>query len=259
MKQIIIANWKMHFTIVEVIQQVQFFREHFNGNTHVVFCAPFTTLSALRYELNKQQGGLTIQIRHPFYLGAQNIHHEAKGKFTGEISAGMVKELADYVIIGHSERRLLFGETNDIVRKKIVAALDTGLVPILCFGAFAGGRKEAVSQFVEKALDDQLRACLSGLDLKGKKLLIAYEPVNAIGTGNAADPKRMNHILYFIRRFLAQHFGDDVARAIPLLYGGSANSSNMQSFLQEKEIDGLLVGSASLDKNEFVRMCNSGF
>jgi triosephosphate isomerase (TIM) len=253
MKPLIIANWKMHFTIVESVQYVQWFREHFHGNVHAVFCASSTALSALRYELNKNKGGLTIQIQHPFYLGAQNIHSEIKGKFTGEISATMVKEVADYVIIGHSERRLGCAETDVDVRKKVEAALSVGLIPIVCFGAFPG---QMAGGFVEKQLDAQLRGCLSGLDLKGKKIILAYEPVGSIGTGNAADPKRMNHILYFMRRFLAQHFGEDVAKGVPLLYGGSANTTNLKAFLQEKEVDGLLVGTASLDKEEFTRMCN---
>jgi triosephosphate isomerase (TIM) len=254
-KPLIVANWKMRMTVVKAIQFVQKFREEVQGsNADVVLCAPSTTLSALRYELQKGSGGLTIQVRKPISLGAQNMHFQEEGAFTGEISPSMVKELADFVILGHSERRLLFHEQDVDVHKKIVAAHNVGLIPIVCFGAFVGEKEGTVSTFIEKELDAQLRGCLNGLDLSSKRIVIAYEPTGAVDSGNAADPQRMNHIFYFIRRFLAQHFGETVARATPLLYGGSVTSKNSASFLQCKEIDGLLVGSASVSAEEFSRI-----
>ncbi len=254
MKPLIVANWKMHFSLVESICYLQWFRENFHGNSHVTFCVPFTALSALRYELQKQKKDV-LTIQHRISLGAQHMHYEAEGKFTGEISAIQLKELCDYVLIGHSERRLLFGETDQQVHKKIIAAHHVGLIPIVCFGAFVAEKEQAISSFVEKELEQQMRNCLLGIDMQ-KKIILAYEPPASIGNGNAANPKRMNHILYFIRRFLAQHFSGAFAVKTILLYGGSVNSSNAKSFLKEKEIDGLLIGTASLDKQEFTRIAN---
>lgn len=258
MKQILlVANWKMHFTVAQAIRFVQRFREQCSSasNTTIVLCAPFTALSALRYELQKGSGTFAVQLRYPVFLAAQNIHFEEEGAFTGEIAPSMVKELAQYVLVGHSERRKLFGETDALIHKKLVAAYHAGLIPILCVGAFVREKQGTVSPFVEKDLEQQLKNCLTGLSFINKeKLVIAYEPEEAIGTGAAFDPKRAGHICYFIRRQLEQMFGDALAANIPLLYGGSVASANAKAFLQEKDIDGLLIGGASLDVDEFLRI-----
>lgn len=260
MKQILlVANWKMHFTVAQAIRFVQQFREKCSSasNTTVVFCAPFTALSALRYELQKGAGTFAVQLRYPVFLGAQNLSPEEQGAFTGEISPTMVKELAQYCLVGHSERRQLFGETNALIHKKLVAAHHAGLTPILCVGAFVREKQGTVGPFVEKELEQQLKNCLIGTSFTNKeKLVIAYEPEEAIGTGIAIDPKRAGHICYFIRRQLDQMFGGAIATSIPLLYGGSVTNANAKLFLQEKDINGLLIGSASLDVDEFLRIVN---
>ena len=267
MKKLIIANWKMHFTVVQAVSFLQKLREQLQlTSVDIVLCAPFTALSALRYELQKGSGTFALQVRPNIALGAQNRHVETHGAFTGEISAAMVKELAQYVLMGHSERRKHAHETDMLIHKKIVAAHAVGLTPILCLGAFVGEKKELVSNFVEKELEQQLKDCLTGLSFaKKEKLVIAYEPEGSISTvgtasvatGNAADPRRMAHICFFIRRQLEQLFGETIAHQIPILYGGSVTSANVKEFLQQKEIDGLLVGRASLDVDEFIRIVKS--
>lgn len=255
MKPLIIANWKMRMTIVKCIQFVQKFREYVQiSHADIVLCAPFTALSALRYELQKGKGNITGNILHPLLLGAQDMYYEETGAFTGEISPAMVKEVAEYVLVGHSERRMLFHENDADVHKKICAAHAVGLIPIVCFGAFVGEKQATVSSFVEKALENQMRNCLTGVFLDNKKkMVIAYEPLEAVGSGNAADPQRISHIFHFMRRFLQQYFGV-AAQDIPLIYGGSVTSKNAGSFLHQKEINGLLVGTASVDAHEFSRI-----
>lgn len=267
MKKLIIANWKMHFTVVQAVSFLQKLRDQVQiTSVDIVLCAPFTALSALRYELQKGSGTFALQVRPNIVLGAQNMHAETHGAFTGEISAAMVKELAQYVLIGHSERRRHSHETEALLHKKIVAAHAVGLIPILCLSATVGEKKELVSPFVEKELEQQLKDCLTGISFANKeKLVIAYEPegsissvgTGAITTGNAADPRRVAHICFFIRRQLEQIFGEAVAQQIPILYGGSVTSANAKAYLQEKEINGLLVGGASLDVDEFVRIVKS--
>ena len=263
-EKILIANWKMNFSVVQAVQFLHKLRDQLQfSSVPIILCAPFTTLSALRYELQKGAGTFAVQLRPNIFLGAQNLHYETHGAFTGELSPAMVKELAQYVLIGHSERRHHSHETDAVIHKKVVAAHTVGLTPILCVGAFVGQKKEIVSQFVEKELEQQLRDCLTGLSFQNKeKLVLAYEPdgsISTVGTGQAAtdkaaDPKRMGHICFFIRRQLQQMFGETVAEQIPIIYGGSITSTNVKSFLQEKEIDGFLVGNASLDVEEFVRI-----
>ena len=249
----------MNMTVVKAVSFVHRFRELVQiSNSTVILCAPFTVLSALRYELKKGENSLAVQLRQPVFLGAQNLYHHEAGAFTGEISASMLRELATYVLIGHSERRQLFHETDSEIHKKIVAAHAVGLTPILCVGTFVGQKEGLVSSFVEKELQEQLQNCLTGISFEsGQKLVIAYEPPTAIGTGNAVDPQRINHVCYFIRRQLDQMFGAKVAMETRLLYGGSINSKNAKDYLQHKEIDGLLVGNASLDVEEFARVVKS--
>lgn len=256
MKKIIVANWKMHFTVVQAVSFLQKLREQIQfTSVDIILCAPFTALSALRYELQKGSGTFAVQVRPNIALCAQNMHVEMHGAFTGEISPVMVKELSQYVLIGHSERRHHSSETDEIIHKKLVAAHKVGLTPILCVGAFVGEKNTVISQFTEKELEQQLRNCLIGLLFDNKeKLIIAYEPDGAIGTGNAANPKRIGHICFFIRRQLQQLFGENIAQQIPILYGGSITSANAKQYIQQPEIDGLLVGSASLEVEEFVRI-----
>lgn len=255
-EKVLIANWKMHFTVVEAVRFLQKLRDQIQITTvTIILSAPYTALSALRYEQQKGSGTFAVQLRPTVGIAAQNMHAEVQGAYTGEISATMVKELAQYVLVGHSERRHHSQETDAMIHKKLVAAHKVGLIPILCVGAFVGEKKAVVSPFVEKELEQQLRNCLTGLSFQNKeKLMIAYEPDGAIGTGNAADPQRMGHICFFIRRQLQQLLGETVAQQIPILYGGSVTSANAKEYVHQPEIDGLLVGSASLDVEEFVRI-----
>ena len=258
-RPLIVANWKMNMTVVKAVSFVHRFRELVQiSNSTVVLCAPFTALSSLRYEITKGTTGFSVNLKHPLFLGAQNIFYLPEGAYTGEISPAMIKELADYVLIGHSERRSVFHETDEDAHHKLLAAFSVGLTPILCVGTFVGQKEGIISSFVEKDLEQQLKTCLTGLRFDAKqKLIISYEPPQAIGTGNAADSQRINHICYFIRRQLDQMFGATVAAETKLLYGGSVTSKNAKEFLSHKEIDGLLVGAASLDVEEFARIVKS--
>ena len=186
-------------------------------------------------------------------LGAQNLHWEAKGAFTGEISPGMVAEFCKYVIIGHSERRTYFGETDEIVSKKTAAACGAGLIPIVCVGETlaeyeAGRTAEIVSR--------QIRAGLKGLQVEYvAKVVVAYEPVWAIGTGRASTGVDANIVIRdHIRKPLAEMFGADISQVIRVLYGGSVTAANAAEFFSQSDIDGALVGGASLKVDEFVKI-----
>lgn len=205
-----------------------------------VLCPPFTDLLAVKALLE----GTDIA------LGAQNMHWEASGAFTGEISPAMVAELCQYIIIGHSERRAYFGETDSSVNRKVHAALLHGILPIVCVGETleeneAGSTTEVVKR--------QLRDGLARLDLEdGSTLVVAYEPVWAIGTGKAATPDGANGVIAdVIRPVLADEFGEPFANQVRVLYGGSVKSDNAAEFFAQPDIDGALVGGASLKVDEF--------
>jgi len=185
-------------------------------------------------------------------LGAQDIFWEESGAYTGEISPTMLKSLwVRYVIIGHSERRWKLGETNEVINKKMRAALKNGITPIL-----AVGEKEK-GDSVEKFLEDQLSTGLDGLSEEDiSKIIIAYEPVWSIGTGNADDPEDTVKAVGIIKEIIGKIVGKEIAGKIPVLYGGSVNSKNVADFLSKPEIGGALVGGASLDKEEFLKVLN---
>ncbi len=212
-----------------------------------VICPPFTALLAVRALLEGTDIG----------LGAQDVHWEVSGAYTGEISPPMLAELCQYVIIGHSERRMYFGESDEAVNRKVHAAQAHGLTPIVCVGETLeeneGGR---TSEVVARQLQQGLRGLDSG-SMEGrdasKTLVIAYEPVWAIGTGRAATAEGANAVIALgIRPVLAEMFGDAFARAVRVLYGGSVKASIATEFFQQPEIDGALVGGASLKISEFI-------
>jgi len=203
-----------------------------------VVCPPFISLAAVR-ELIK---GSSIK------LGAQNIYFEEKGAYTGEISPLMLADLCEFVIIGHSERRQHFNETGEIVNKKVQAALRAGLKPILCIGERLEQNEAGKT---EEVIIEQLSSSLAGIDhLTG--LVIAYEPVWAIGTGKASTGKQANETIGFIRRTISQYYDERVAQDLRILYGGSVTADNIAEFIGQPEIDGALVGGASLKANEFL-------
>ncbi len=236
----IAGNWKMNTTVSEAVELV---REMLPGlepidNVDRVICPPFVSLSAVK-ELLKGS---------PVKLGAQNMFFEETGAYTGEVSPLMLAELCQYVIIGHSERRQYFGETGEIVNRKILAALKVNLKPILCIGEKLeeneAGRTEAI-------VTEQLRSSLAGIeDLS--RLIIAYEPIWAIGTGRAATGEQANEITGFIRHHISRQYGNSIARDLRIIYGGSVTADNTTEFMRQPEIDGALVGVASLKADQFL-------
>jgi len=236
----IAGNWKMNTTVSEAIELVEAMRVELDkiGNVDKVICPPFVSLAPVG-ELIK---GSSIR------LGAQNIFFAEKGAYTGEISPLMIADLCEFVIIGHSERRQYFDETGEIVNKKIVAALKVGLKPILCIGERL---EENEAGKTEEVVTEQLRSSLTGIDyLNG--LIVAYEPVWAIGTGKAATGEQANETISLIRRNISKLYNGKVAQGIRILYGGSVTAINATEFMKQSEIDGALVGGASLKATEFL-------
>ncbi len=237
---LIAGNWKMNTTISEATELVKAMRAGLDriGNVDKVICPPFVSLAAVKELIE----GSSIK------LGAQNIYFEEKGAYTGEVSSLMLADLCEFVIIGHSERRQYFNETGEIVNKKIVAALKVGLKPILCIGERL---EENEAGRTEEVVTEQLRSSLTGIDYPGS-LLIAYEPVWAIGTGKAATGKQANGTIGFIRHNIAELYGKEIARTVRILYGGSVTAENTAEFMNQPEIDGALVGGASLKATQFL-------
>jgi triosephosphate isomerase len=213
----------------------------------ILVCPPFTALKSV-YDLIK---GSNIK------LGAQNVHWEMKGAFTGEISPLMLKDVGcEYVIIGHSERREYFKETDDIINKKIFAALKVGLKPIVCIGEKLEERESGVT---EKVLEQQITEGLKGLSNEDmENITIAYEPVWAIGTGKTATPEIANTTQSFIRNKIKEIFNENIAEKVRILYGGSVKADNAKALLEQEHIDGALVGGASLDAENFIKIIKSG-
>jgi triosephosphate isomerase len=242
----IAGNWKMNTTVDEAVALVRDMRgplDALSGITCVV-CPPFVSLAAVAGELSGSVIG----------VAAQNMHPEAKGAFTGEISPAMLEGLCRYVILGHSERRQLFGEDDAFINRKVQAALANGLVPILCVGETLEERETGKAQNV---VTRQLREGLTGVDATLEGLVLAYEPVWAIGTGKAADGATAQEIMGLMRSLLRDIAGDATAEATPLLYGGSVTPGNVAEFADQQDIDGALVGGASLRADLFVEIARA--
>ena len=235
----IAGNWKMNTTVNEAVKLVGEMRPLLDpiGNVEKVVCPPFVSLTAVREILK----GSSVK------LGAQNMHFEDKGAFTGEISPLMLTGLCEYVILGHSERRQYFGETNEIINKKVRAALKAGLKPILCVGEslaqYEAGKTEAV-------VTDHVVGSLKDIPASNN-LVIAYEPVWAIGTGKAATSEQANKIIGIVRKIVVKLYGDAFAQNLRILYGGSVTADNITELMKQPEIDGGLVGGASLKVDIF--------
>jgi len=236
----IVGNWKMNTTLRDATALVSEMLPELDkiDNVDKVICPPFISLAAVK-ELIR---GSSIK------LGAQNVFFEEKGAYTGEISPLMLADLCEFVIIGHSERRQYFNETGDIVNKKVLTALRIGLKPILCIGERL---EENEAGRTEEIVNEQLRSSLAGVDYPGS-LTIAYEPVWAIGTGKAATGEQANETIGFIHRKIAKLYSDEIAQGMRILYGGSVTADNIAEFISQPEIDGALVGGASLKASEFV-------
>ena len=236
----IAGNWKMNTTVSEAVGLVNEMRPELDkiANVDKVICPPFISLAAVG-ELIK---GSSIK------LGAQNLYSENKGAYTGEISPLMLADLCEFVIIGHSERRQYFNESGEIVNKKLLAALRVGLKPILCIGERL---EENEAGKTEDVIAEQLRSSLVDIDYP-TGLVIAYEPIWAIGTGKAATGKQANETIGFIRQTISQKYSREIAQEMRILYGGSVTASNTAEFINQPEIDGALVGGASLKADEFL-------
>jgi triosephosphate isomerase len=238
----IAGNWKMNTTISEAIEMVRQIRWELDriDNVDKVICPPFISLAVIK-ELIK---GSTIKV------GAQNLYFEEKGAYTGEISPLMLAELCEFVIVGHSERRQYFNETIAVVDKKVQAALKVGLKPILCIGE---SLEENEGGKTEEILTNQLGSPSARLYYLGG-LVLAYEPIWAIGTGRAATGRQANDTIAFIREHITQQYGKGIAQEVRILYGGSVTAGNIAEFVNQPEIDGALVGGASLKVNEFLKI-----
>ena len=244
-KVIIAGNWKMNKNASEGTALVEALKAGSAAfeNVEIVVCPPFTTIGAVV----EAAAGSNIEV------GAQNIHWAESGAFTGEISADMLKTSGvKYVIIGHSERRQYFGETDETVNKRLAAALAAGLIPIVCVGELL---EERESGKTEEVLSTQIRGGLANVSAAdAAKIVIAYEPVWAIGTGKTATPEMAQAAHAFIRAELAAMFGSETAEAMRIQYGGSMKPANAKELVAQKDIDGGLIGGAALDAESFLSL-----
>lgn len=248
-QQIIAGNWKMHTNLAEATILVEGLKQALSESTtdrEVVVCPPFTGLSTV----------CDLAEDTAIRVGAQNMHYEEKGAFTGEVSPVMVADLGcHYVILGHSERRQYFGETDELINKKIKAAFQNDIVPILCVGESLEQREANDTQAF---IDSQLEAGL--VDLTAEQIgqmVIAYEPIWAIGTGKTATAEQAGEVCTAIRSKVNALFGQEAADAVRIQYGGSVKGSNAKEILSQPDIDGALVGGASLKVEDFMAIINA--
>jgi triosephosphate isomerase len=248
-RPIIAANWKMHKTHLEAIQAVQKLSYLLDKDdaekVEVVICPAFTALRSVQTLLESD--------KLPYGLGAQNVHAQDKGAFTGEVSPPMLAALkVDYVIVGHSERRELFGEDDLTVNKKVRAVVAHGMTPIVCVGETA---EERDADGTESKVAQQVRRAFDGVEAaQAATAVVAYEPIWAIGTGRNAEPNDAGRVVEVIRATLAERYSQAVADAVRVQYGGSVKPGNIREFMAHPEIDGALVGGASLDPEGFAEI-----
>ncbi|HZJ83034.1 MAG TPA: triose-phosphate isomerase [Clostridia bacterium] len=245
-RPIIAGNWKMNKTPSETVALINDLKPLVkDSKVEVVVCPTYVCLDSAKKALE----GTNIA------LGAQNMYWEEKGAFTGEIAPDMLKELGvKYVILGHSERRQYFGETDETVNKKVLSAFAHDLLPIVCVGETLEQREEGITQ---KLVEKQTRQGLAGLSNEdAENIVIAYEPVWAIGTGKTASSQEANEVVAFIRSILEDMFGKDVANKVRIQYGGSMNAANVSELMATSDIDGGLIGGASLKAEDFSKVVN---
>ena len=245
-KKVIAGNWKMNMLPNEAIDYINEFAPLVKDtNNEVILCVPYTDLFYAL--LNVQETNIKI--------GAQNMHYEEKGAYTGEISPKMLKSIGvEYVIIGHSERRQYYNETDETVNKKIKAAFENGLKPIVCVGETLEEREQGKTK---EKITTQTRLALEGLTKEQvSKVIIAYEPIWAIGTGKTATSEDANNSIKEIREEISKIYGKDVSECVIIQYGGSVKSSNAKELFESSDIDGGLVGGASLKPDEFAKIVN---
>lgn len=242
-KPIIAGNWKMFKTVSEAVSFVNEVKGSTVDGVESVICSPFTNLPALVEAVK----GTDV------HVGAQNLHFEDNGAFTGEISGVMLKDLGvEYVIIGHSERRAYFAETDEIVNKKVVAAFKHGLTPILCVGEKLEEREAGQTKDVCKV---QTEAAFAGLSAEqAAQVVIAYEPIWAIGTGKSSTAEDAQDVIGYIRQLVSGLYGASVADAVRIQYGGSVKPNNIAEYMAQPDIDGALVGGASLEPASYIQL-----
>ncbi|GAF65610.1 triosephosphate isomerase [Bacillus sp. TS-2] len=248
-KPIIAGNWKMNKTLAEANAFVQEVKASVPANSEVdsVVCSPALFLDSLV----KEAEGTDLKI------GAQNVHFEENGAFTGEISPVALADLnVDYVIIGHSERREMFAETDETVNKKVHSAFTHGIIPIMCCGETDDEREAGKTNDVVKT---QVEAGLAGLtEEQVKNTVIAYEPIWAIGTGKSSSAADANEVCAYIRQVVADAFSEEAAQAVRIQYGGSVKPANIKEYMAQSDIDGALVGGASLETASFLALVEAG-
>ena len=248
MKKIIAANWKMNMTMTEtksflkkIVPKIK------NTKNDVILCLPFTNIQTLKNMAKNTK----------ICIGAQNFYFEDKGAYTGEISSAMLKDVGvEYVIIGHSERREIFKEDDLLINNKVKKALKEKIIPILCVGESLKERQE--NKTFEK-IKKQLANDLLGIESSQiKKIIIAYEPIWAIGTGKTATADEAEEVCKYIKDFIGKEYGESIKKAMKVLYGGSVNNQNAKELFKKENIDGGLIGGASL-KLEFIDMVNTKY
>ncbi|MFC2058166.1 triose-phosphate isomerase [Chloroflexota bacterium] len=237
---IIAGNWKMNTTVDEAVSLVAAMKEKLDGigGVEKVLCPPFISLTVVRDMIK----GTSVK------LGAQNMYFESSGAYTGEVSPLMLSGLCEFVILGHSERRMYFGETDQIVNSKVRAALGIGLKPIICVGESL--EQNEAGKTVE-VVERQIKGALEGVE-SYRDIIIAYEPIWAIGTGKAATGEQANDTTGVIRSTVARLYGELAAQGVRIQYGGSVNSANIAEYVGQSEIDGALVGGASIKASDFL-------
>ncbi len=248
-KPLMAGNWKMNNTISEAVvlaQEISFqYEKDWKDEVDIVVCPPFVDLKAVR--------GVFDFDRTKIGVGAQNVYWEASGAYTGEVSVSMLKEVpCEYCIVGHSERRGLFGETNDDVNRKVHALIAGDITPIVCVGESLAVRDAGTT---DEYVCAQVRAAFAGLDVTlAKNIVVAYEPIWAIGTGRTATPEQAEAVCAAIRATLSELFGCEIAESTRVLYGGSMNPGNVEGLLAQPNIDGGLIGGAALKADSFVQL-----
>ncbi|WP_026894823.1 triose-phosphate isomerase [Clostridiisalibacter paucivorans] len=241
---LIAGNWKMNKTVTDAIELVNEIKDVANNtDVEVVVCTPFISLVGVS-EILKDSN---------VKLGAQNMHWEESGAYTGEISPTMLKDIGvDYVIIGHSERRQYFNETDETVNKKIKSAFIHGLNPIVCVGETLEQRESGIQREIVK---NQILKGIDGVEEKYlKNIVIAYEPIWAIGTGKTASSEDANEMIGYIRNIIKEKYGEEISEEIRIQYGGSVKPNNVTEIMNQVEIDGALVGGASLKADDFRKL-----
>jgi len=243
----IAGNWKMNLTLREAAQLVKAVADGIQGldGVDVLVAPPFTALTTVKEAIGSS----------PIFLAGQNMHWEEQGAFTGEVSAAMLADAGcTHVILGHSERRTLFGESDELINRKAAAAVKKGLLPIVCIGETLEEReKDLTVSVIERQLGLSLRNFREEKKIPAT-LILAYEPVWAIGTGRTATPEQAQEVHQFVRQWLRDHFGKQPAESIRILYGGSVKPDNVKELMSKPDIDGALVGGASLKPESFLPM-----